>query len=326
MHSLTDTIDAYLNGTMPETERQVFEQTMAMDEALVRKVELYKLERQGIERLVQTDLKSKMQDWQQQFDLENGQNTEGEDEKKLIKSNYRLLALALVLGFIGIITIIIAFKFFNTTTIDPKPSKIDSIKANIPILIDTPKTIKENTSPIVQNPQAPIIKENQTIQPNDNQPIMQDIPVPSYLLLAQNSYDKPDFEDDVLKGSGISTDVLSNALKAWHKKDYDQVIALAETIERNNISYLRAQELLAHAYFLTKKYEKAEKTFAVIVENNKGGMGDNALWYQALTLLSMDKKDKAMTLFRTISQDVSHPFRDKAINILDTLGSNRTQK
>lgn len=97
-----------------------------------------------------------------------------------------------------------------------------------------------------------------------------------------------------------------SVIKAWNTHDYPKVVELSQTFNKESNVYIRAQEMQGHAYFKMKNFEKAEKIFDNITQNDSGVLAEDAEWYRFLALVASGKKNEASTILKKILADPQH--------------------
>ena len=110
---LSDTIDAYLKGELKGEALYSFEHLLKTNDALASEVEIFRLEKRGIERLVEVDLRRKLIHWQDDAAaIKDAQIADMWARQRLIKSNNRLLLFATLCGVFGLLCAYLGFRYF----------------------------------------------------------------------------------------------------------------------------------------------------------------------------------------------------------------------
>jgi hypothetical protein len=313
--SFKDKINDYLEGKLNSTDLAAFEQEMYADDALVKAVEVSRLEKQSIELLIENDLRTKMKAWKGEKTAQKRQYTEG--GVSVQKNNYNRRYLYLALLFTNLL--IIGFYFFNK-----KEATINLPKTKEMPLDTLPKEIKL-TPPTKPNRinNKPIAAENKKPKPNIEKEETAIEKEELYVVLANSVYDKPDFSNQTRR---VDTTInnknpLKPIMDAWKNKDFNEVIALAKIIDTNNGNYFRSQVILGHAYFNTHKFSEAETIFAYIAQSNTGKISEDAYWYQILCLVASGKTEVAKKLLNAILEDKKHTRNSDAQKLNGVLES-----
>lgn len=97
-NKLFDTIERYLNGSLPEAERKSFEQRLSKDPELSKQVSLQRVERETMEFLVAEDLKKKLTLWGEH-------HSPNPPQLKLSKSLWKSIIILLLIGFLVVLGI-----------------------------------------------------------------------------------------------------------------------------------------------------------------------------------------------------------------------------
>ena len=312
---LSDKIDAYLNGTLQGEALNAFEKQLATDAALADEVHVFRLEKQGVEILIQDDLKLKMNNWKapvrSEWDILNDEITEGGGESpeyliKLSKRIYTIIGIVFLLTMIGLY---FGFKYLV-------PNKGNT--ANPPQ--EMPQKQAEKQIPIVENNNKPSSEINAPTQKQD--PKNAEIPPQNkmdFTALANAIYEKPDFTTDVLKSDNSPNEPIEPFIKYWKSNDYDKIISLAQSVNKNSPVFSRVQEILGHAYFERQNFNEAEKTFSYLAQTDKGDIGEIAAWFQSLSLLALKNKDAAFVILKQIEKDKTHRKNEQAAKLLALL-------
>lgn len=125
-------------------------------------------------------------------------------------------------------------------------------------------------------------------------------------------YYQPDDAVMVMRsGETDSDNLLVEALTKYEQQDYEGALQLFKKDQSN---------LLVHfysglAYMEIDKFEEAIHSFQVIIDNNDNLFIEQAKWYQALSYLKIDEKDKAKLLFQDVTK-YNSIYKDKAQHIL----------
>ena len=316
---LSDKIDAYLNGTLQGEALKTFEKQLATDAALADEVHVFRLEKQGVEVLIQEDLKLKMNDWKTKMrpdvdaeidEIING----GKSYQDMIKFNNRFLLTLVFLVLFAYSLVYFAFKYM----VHNKDNKTQNPPQEMPQKQEEKQVEKQ--VPIVENNNKPSNEINVPTQKQD--PENTEMPSKNrmdYTALANAIYAKPDFTTDVLKSDNNSNDPIEPFVKYWKSNDYEKIISLAQSVGKKNPVYVRVQELLGHAYFKKQNFNDAEKIFAHLAQTDTGDIGEEAAWFQSLSLLALKNKDAALLILKQIVKDKTHRKNEQAARLLALL-------
>ena len=315
---LSDTIDAYLKGELKGEALHNFEHLLKTNDALASEVEIFRLEKQGHERLIELDLRRKLIQWQERPLPENGNFLTTVWEREAFRrSNNRWLLAAVLMGVVGYALVFTGLYYFKNS-----PQPIDNQQIN-PIQQTPQQTLPNNSDkqiPIVEttpqsNPQKdPSVKttKNEATTPkleNKN----------NDALLAYNAYEKPTFSSEILRNEGKNADALDQIIQAWNTGNFEQVINRAQSFDKNNAAYNRVEELLAHTHFQLQHIAEAENIFSRIAQTDTGDTGEDAAWYQSLCLIILKKRMEAIGILATIKADKTHRKNGQAQKLFSAL-------
>ncbi|HRI60046.1 MAG TPA: hypothetical protein PK228_09995 [Saprospiraceae bacterium] len=324
---LFDKIEAYLRGKLPPADVAAFEAEIAADPELAALVNTHRLERQGLEWLVERDLMAKMNGWDREISGSSSSSssdaTQPERDGTILNrpipaSSLRVtfvrrwrwaagVAAALILGVFGWwllqpqediggpSSVVTAPKYKPPVTTlpktTPKPSKKPQgqQKEEDDRVAETPKTAP-STKP---TPPAPTVKP----------------PAPAtvdYAALAATYYHKEDFMQESKGTTGGETPGYGQALDSYKSGKYADVEKLLKPKLKTDPIALKNKELLAHSLYQRGQYAEALTYFRQL-----SGAGDKALaerseWATALTLLHQMPAQKAQ-LDRTLDKIISRP-------------------
>jgi hypothetical protein len=268
-----DKVERYLRGELSEEENLAMEKAIAEDPDLAEELEFQQLELDAMEVMLENKLRSKMESWKQSPTA----------PPAAAKRWFPFWVWgALTLG--GVALLFWVFPWF--TPPQPAPSPAPPV---------TPPTEVPNENPGTQD--GPPIADGKKGQTD---PIKKAIQIPKIdkeaLALAAVTYDLPEDLKGTLKSPEEETkSPLDPGLLAFSAKDYRNAILAFNKIERSVGAdiYLRAQELLGHAYFLNKQYQQAARTFSVLAQNQDyNTLRQDAEWYLILALLPNYSKNR----------------------------------
>lgn len=304
-----DQIENYLTGKLSAQEAKAFEQEVAANENLAMELELQKLEHEGMEMMVEKELKANMASWGDQpppdpfSDFEKPKNTNG-------KTWFFALVGALLLAG--------AWWFFGTEKKVGKASPVEQPKtestqekevempppANMPVAEEPTKREEKDDMPPTKKQAEP---EN---TPNTKQY--------AYADLSQKAYDVPPTFGSRLK-SGERDDENSNltlAAKEFDAGKYTDALKLLgppNTKEQSTVRYLRG-----HTYFMVKNYRAAAQEFAVVASDEFLPNYQEAQWYLLLSYVAqMPEMEKEFRdLAQRLADDEYSDYREQAKELL----------
>ncbi len=322
-------IEAYLNQSLSSAERQEFEQQIAQDTELATQVELQRFERDGMELLLEEDLRVDMGTWKQEMLQEYAEKNKPSGRVVRIRRIRYLAAAASVL-------IILSAAFW---LIDPLNTNTPDLAVNTPTNETTRPRVEPNPeSNLNQEEEQPLaqLTDPQTKgEPIPQDEIKEDSPqetVPSQIegiqnlvpqvqnapqvatqnnnlelasqnfdksyLLDQNTEDKPQLQELV--------DAFSNG-------EYENALSLAGSFKD---PYPLGQEFLAGSYFQLGQFQKAQQTYNNLMRLSvsDNGLRERTEWNLLLTYLALDQTNFVDfdRLLNRITGNNQHQFFDEA--------------
>lgn len=300
---------------MPAAEAAAFEAEMTADPDLAALVQQHRLERQGLELLVERDLFAQMQAWDRETTLLQATQPQRAVVRPIVIL-FRAAAIAAV--FIT--------AFFGWWLLrDTKPGATDTT----PTVVET-KPKDKTKKPIIRKPtpskpgvreDAPYLpEEKQTGVAETEQPKQTEQPAPleeipagesvDYAALAGEFYRERDFiPPKGSKGASGSTS-YSQALESYQDGRYGNVITQLKPILNMGPDALLRQELLGHTYYKNRQFDAAYEQFRDIAATRKQPFAQRAEWAMALSLLQQmpTKKPLFDRVISGILADPGHPF------------------
>lgn len=276
-----DKVERYLRGELSEEEKLAMEKAIAEDSDLAQELEFQQLELDAMEVILENKLRSKMESWKQSPSV-----PPIPDKKQFPLWIWGVLTVG------GVALLFWFFPLFESPQPPPPP----------PPTI-TPPTESPNDNP--SNQDGPPIADGKKGQTD---PIKKAIQIPKIHKeansLAAATYDLPEDLKGTLKSPEEETkSPLDSGLLAFSAKDYRNAILAFNKIDRSagEDIYLRAQELLGHAYFLNRQYPQAAKVFADLAQNQDyNTLRQDAEWYLILALLPNYSKNREQIQQRLI--------------------------
>lgn len=264
---LFDKIESYLSGKLPAEEAMEFERRLKQDPSLAELVDMHRIERLGMEYLVEKDLVQKLKDWEK--------NSPSGQDKKKSKWPWLLATLALA-ALLAVLTPQIRHSAREETKPaleTPQPEKT-APRTDVPVA-ETGQKQKEG--------EPPLAEENKK-KSND------------YLALAASYYSLPENLGSYLRSGDAprSDSVLNPGLEAFALGKYQQAAKAFSRIdpEKHPAEYELVREYLGHAFFKLGQYEKAASVFKAIAAQSAMTTLDRAEWYLALSLLPDYQKNR----------------------------------
>jgi len=315
---LFDKIEAYLKGQLPSSEAAAFEAEIAADTELAMLVKTHRLERQGLEWLVERDLLTKMNVWERESNSENHSGeARGADRGDGMRVSFVRrwwaagIAAALMLGVFGwwllqpqadvggppaVVTVPKPRPPASTT---PKPKSRPSQKPPASQQEDAGEDDRVTESP------APSTRPNTptpTVKPPAPAPATVD-----YAALAATFYRKDDFLKETQNGTaGGDSPGYGQALDSYKSGKYTDVEKLLKPALKNVPNGLKAKELLAHSLYQRGQYSEALNWFRQLAGSGDKALAERSEWAAALTLLHQMPAQKAQ-LERALDKIIARP-------------------
>lgn len=313
-------IEQYLRRQMSPEEAAAFEAEMAADPDLTELVQQHRLERQGLELLVERDLLAKMQAWDRETALLQSVTPPRRAGASPLKVLFRAAAIAAVF----------VTAFFGWWLLrDSGPGDL----AETPPVAETPTKDKKK-NPVIRKPApvkpgAPKTAPYKEAEPEDKmagqeQPRQPETPAPieeipqsavavDYAALAGEFYRERDFiPPKGSKGGGSAS--YNQALDNYRDGRLGNVITQLKPKLAEGADALLQQELLAHTYYKNGQFDAAFEEFRAIAATRKQPYAQRAEWAMALTLLHQMPAKKALfdRVLTGILADPGHPFYSRA--------------
>lgn len=301
-------VEAYIKGQLSEKEKKAFEQRIDQSPELAAQVEQQRLELEGLEYLLEKDLRSKMQHWK--FDSA---------KSKPRYNPWIIVLIIIILAVSGIFYI--ATQKQNHPTI-PSPRKQEESPQP-----STKMEERETTESPKKRP--PVANEQRTIEAAPAEPSSSD--QNRYLALAENTYTLPEHLSSNLKSAEptgkTAQTALEGGIEAFSSGDYPQALASFQKViqedSSSNERYELAYEWMAHTHFKMQDYEKAADKFRTIVNSGYAAfIKDRAEWYLLLSMLPNypERKEETEALIEKMTEPENyHLYEDSAKALSDRL-------
>lgn len=292
-------IENYIKGKLPPDEAAAFEKEIENNPELAEMVEMQRFEEEGMEQLVEQDLREKIREWDK-IHISKGNNKKGGNFK-------RFLGISLL-----IVAILAAIYFLFTKKNDPAPGQPNPVE-------ETQKPETNDNTPAVQ-PEEP---------PKPEEPEKKNIPLAEiekerlaerkndFIALAETSYSK---DEKLLRGdrSDDKESILAPGLEAFANGQLETAIREFNKISKTShpTEYEIAREYLAHAYFQNRQFNRSARLFESLAEDNQYSKGEFE-WYQLLSLVGdyISKKSQADDLLQKIISDDLHSYQQSASDL-----------
>lgn len=307
-----DQIERYLQGRMPAEELRAFEAEMAGDPELAALVRQHRLERHGLELLVERDLLAKMQAWDRETELFQ----QVQPRRAVVRPMTWMLRAAAVLALAALGYWLLRDDSATSTEPPPIVRTKPEIKPRVP-------TVRKRQQPIPQREQMPEeTPEEDIAQQTPEEPAPAPIEEMSpeddmdYAALANEFFRERDFVAPTSSKSGSAG--YDQTLKNFQDGKYNEVIS--KTIPGGSDAVAQ-QELLALAQYKSRRYAEAATTFREIAATGRQPYAQRAEWGLTLTLLQElpTRKGEFYRALTDILRDPDHLFYVKAKRLQERL-------
>lgn len=282
---LMEKIDAFLSGHLPAAEKADFEKELRDNPGLAEKVRRQRLHLQGLEVLVEDDLRSKMAIWKGRLHTPEAPP----------KTPWRWAVGALLL----IALLLIGLYWFKQSGQTHPP-------------LAQPRS----GAPVAAAPEpAPDLHPEQKTQPS---------PTRQYAALVKSYQGEIATElqnncRELVRGANTNG-LLEKAGKQIENRHFESAIGLLEQVPASDPQFTDAQFLLGTAYLLDGKYGNAIPIFEKLSPDESFLRADRAKWYLALAFLGNAQPEQAKVLLAEISKDRGNDFQIKARELGRRLG------
>ena len=303
-------IEQYLRGLMPAEEARAFEAEMAADPELAALVQKHRLERQGLELLVERDLFARMQAW--------------ERETTLFQQTQPLRGRVRPFAWVWRVAAVLALAVLGWWLLR---DQTDSAPVEAPIVHTKPERRPRTPdirrpAPAQHRPSLPEeggpsdgIAEREEPAPIDELPAAGS---PDYAALATEFYRERDFiPPKGAKGGTAGSASYDRAVEHFQNGRFDDVISLLKPALNLGADALQRKELLALALYNNQQYETAVPYWSEIIAAHRAPYSQRAEWAMALTLLHLQpaKQPLLNRVLSGILADPQHPFHRQALEL-----------
>jgi hypothetical protein len=325
---LFDKIEAYLRGQLPSAEAAAFEAEIAADPELAALVKMHRLERRGLEWLVERDLLTKMNVWEREAEqaVPAPKPLRATFVRRWGGVTWSVMARNALIGAAAVLTLGVFgwWMLQPQTDIGGPPSVLTAPKPK------TPSTAPPKTSP---KPPAPTPKPDESDRVAESPTPSKPSPVPkpetkppsppappaapNYPALAATFYREGDFIQKNGNTTSGESPGYGEALDSYKSGKYSDVEKLLKPALKSNPEALKTKELLAHSLYQRGKYDEALTYFRQLVGVKNKAVAERSQWAMALTLLHNMPAQKAL-LDRTLNNIAAkpgHAFYQQALRL-----------
>lgn len=140
-------------------------------------------------------------------------------------------------------------------------------------------------------------------------------PTPSTpAALASSHYEAPNFSLE--RSEQTNDDQLTALTTAWQREDYAYI---TQTLGNSDHLEVTEIQLLAHAYYQEKEWEKAIVLFTTLVDQRDGRYAPLARWYRALSYLQQGQTSKATADLQLLRDSDNAALRAQTRSLLEEL-------
>ena len=307
-------------GDFLKKRRPFLKKKIAGSGELQEAVDLARIEMDGMEYLLEKDLREQMAQWKKPPAEETVQPPKTNRTPKWV---WGLIAVGLVAGLL----------YFVNQRDDDRPIENKGEQETEQVTPERPIATDEETIP--NETQIPEEKEEEVAKNQDDppkQPVDPPVPEPNYdefyAYVETGLYAEPSlFDDDGLKSAKEDgEDLVSKGKKAFVAKEYARSVELLESIDKESDLYEAAKEPLAHAYFKTRQFGKAAVLFKEIADESTF-LKDEPEWYWMLSLMAnySENQKEADQLLDEILQNEDPTYREKVVYLKSKLEQLKTQ-
>jgi len=308
-----DQIERYLQGRMPAEELRAFEAELAADPELATLVRQHRLERHGLELLVERDLLTKMQAWDRETELFQ----QVQPRRAVVRPMTWVLRAAAVLTLAALGYWLLR----DTSATSTEPAPIvrikPEIKPRVPSVRKRPQPIPRNEETAPEETTGDIAQQTPEVPapaPIEEMTNGDDL---DYAALADEFFRERDFVAPKSTKSGTSG--YDQALKNFQDGKYNEIIS--KTTPDGSGDAVEQQELLALAQYKSRRYAEAATAFRGIIAGGQQPYVQRAEWGLALALLQElpTKKGQFYRALTDILRDPDHLFYSKAKRLEERL-------
>ncbi|MBL7797312.1 MAG: hypothetical protein JNJ90_12515 [Saprospiraceae bacterium] len=310
-----DQIERYLQGHMAAEELQAFEAEMAANPELAALVRQHRLERHGLELLVERDLLAKMQAWDRETELFQ----QVQPRRAVVRPMTWVLRAAAVLALAALGYWLLRDDSASSTAPSaPIVRTQPEIKPRVP-------TVRKRQQPIPQREQMP---ENEPAEEIAQQTPSEPAPAPieemspeddlDYAALAGEFFRERDFVAPTSSKSGSAS--YDQTLKNFQDGKYNDIISKTSP-DSGGDDAVGQKELLALAQYKSGRYTDAASTFRTIIAGGRQPYVQRAEWGLTLALLQElpTKKGQFYRALSDILRNPDHLFYTKAKRLEERL-------
>ncbi len=308
-------IERYLQGKLPEADARALEAQMAADPDFAALVQQHRLERQGLELLVERDLLGKMQQWDRETEI--FQQTTQPRRGVVRPMRWIMRAAAILLIAFGTYWILEQYDPASPETNAPITSVKPEIKPRVPTVRRSKPTPPRQAAPAPGEEQSTDYAQQHDPTTSDPAPIeeMTTADAPDYAALADDFFRERDFlPPKGSKGGQAGSAAYNQALDKFQDGKYTDAVSKLKPTLDSGADALQQKELMALSLYKNKQFDSAVTYFREIAASGKQPYAQRAEWGMALTLLNQmpTKKPLFDRVMANILNNPQHLFFEKA--------------
>lgn len=304
-------LEEFLDGKLPEKEREELQNRIATDEQVAEQLALVRLERELAGLMADDELEARMQQWSGETETrrQEEENGLGREDDKRRTGGRRVAGLLIV-----VVSLVVGYWLFNPGAPEP-PAEPPAGEENTgelpqresappPPVSDTPGKESEPSGqqqperqtpsrPSSPNPSPPIAAEKPARQDNRAQQLA--------MAIAASTSPIEDIGTRSTPEPGGEEPPLEKGFRLLAEGKLDEARQTLESIPPEPRGrYLNARQYLAYTCFEQKDYKAAIPIFEELIEIGYVDE-DKMKWYLALSYLSEGRPDKGLPMAREVA-------------------------
>jgi len=121
---------------------------------------------------------------------------------------------------------------------------------------------------------------------------------------------EPELASHAFRGELDSESMLVNAMDFYNNKQYNEAIALFETLLKEDASKMGLNLYSGISHMEINKYEAANEKFKRIIDNKPNPFVESATWYLGMCYVMTDERDKAAEQFEALAKNSKYYQKD----------------
>ncbi|MCS6928537.1 MAG: hypothetical protein NZM43_03475 [Saprospiraceae bacterium] len=283
-----DLIERYLLGLMSPQERADLEAEITRNPDLAEQLTARQREHEAMEYLVQERLRTQLQQWAKQHPLREP------------TPRYRHLVFVAVASVL--LLVVALYSIFGLPGRRETAQSSNSLPAKPPVTV--PKTdISSSKEVIAAEPPESLLLPTTT-------------PKRLFADLAARYTEQPQFKRTVVRNEEERLAFMDSIYLDLEEKRFARAIQRLARVAPEDERYISARHLIGEVHLAKGEYEKAIPFLRQAINTPDYLRKSEAEWQLALAYLHIDDPSAARALLSRIRQDDTHPYRQKAIQLL----------